>query len=79
MVLNGSYSFDSHSGDIRLKIPGNSSFDFQARTSSGDIDCDFMLSGFVISDRKSLEGIIGKGGSSLNISTFSGDIRIKKQ
>lgn len=79
VVPNGSYAFDSHSGDIRLKIPANSAFDLQTRTSSGDIDCDFELSGFVLSDRRSLQGIAGKGGSSLNISTFSGDIRISKQ
>jgi DUF4097 and DUF4098 domain-containing protein YvlB len=79
LVPNGSYAFDSHSGDVRLEIPGNSNFDLQTRTSSGDIDCDFELEGFVISDRKSLQGIAGKGGSSLNMSTFSGDIRINKR
>jgi DUF4097 and DUF4098 domain-containing protein YvlB len=79
LLPNGSYTLSSHSGDIKLEIPGNSNFELQTRTSSGDIDCDFKLRGFVISDRKSLQGIVGKGGSSLNVSTFSGDININKR
>lgn len=79
LVPNGSYFFDSHSGDIKLEISGNSNFELQTKTSTGDIDCDFELRGFVKSDRNSLQGIVGKGGSSLNISTFSGDIHINKR
>lgn len=75
---NGSYTLDAHSGTIKVKVPEQSDFDLTANTSSGDIDCDFRLHGNVDANRKQLKGIVGKGGASLNISTFSGDIRIRK-
>ena len=79
LLPNGSYTLGSHSGDIRLEIPASSDFELQTRTSSGDMDCDFELKVSGKIDRKQLQGIVGKGGSSLNISTFSGDIRINKR
>jgi DUF4097 and DUF4098 domain-containing protein YvlB len=78
LAPNGSYTLDSHSGTIRIKIPPESNFELQTNTSSGVIDCDFELEEHVLSDRKRLHGIAGKGGASLDISTYSGDIRIQK-
>ena len=79
LLPNGSYTLDSHSGTIRLVIPSDSDFELQTRTSSGDMDCDFELKVSGLMERKRVQGIVGKGGSSLNISTFSGDIRINKR
>ncbi|MBW2181623.1 MAG: DUF4097 family beta strand repeat protein [Deltaproteobacteria bacterium] len=78
LVPNGSYILGSHSGDIKFAAPLESNFELLTKTSNGDIDCDFDLKGYVIIDRKQLQGIVGKGGSSLNISTFSGNIHINK-
>jgi len=78
LVPNGSYILGSHSGDIKFAAPLESNFEHLKKTSNGDIDCDFDLKGYVIIDRKQLQGIVGKGGSSLNISTFSGNIHINK-
>lgn len=78
LVPNGSYILGSHSGDIKFAAPHESNFELLTKTSNGDIDCDFDLKGYVIIDRKQLQGIVGKGGSSLNISTFSGNIHINK-
>jgi len=77
-VPNGSYTLGSHSGNINLAIPSESNVDLQANTSSGDIDCEFVLNGYVHMDNKRLRGTIGKGGANLSVSTFSGDIRINK-
>lgn len=77
-VPNGSYTLGSHSGNINIAIPSASNVDLQANTSSGDIDCKFELNGYVHIDNKQLQGIVGKGGASLSVSTFSGDIRINK-
>jgi len=77
-ALNGSYTMDAHSGTIIIKVPEQSDFELTANTSSGDIDCDFKLHGNVDIDNKQLKGIVGKGGASVSISTFSGDIRIVK-
>jgi DUF4097 and DUF4098 domain-containing protein YvlB len=78
LVANGSYNMDAHSGTIRIKIPSDSNFELQTRTSSGDIYCGFELKAYGKIDNKHLQGIVGKGGASLNISTYSGDIRIQK-
>jgi hypothetical protein len=79
LVPNGSYTLGSHSGTVTLVVPSESSFELQTKTSSGDMECDFELKGYVRRDRQLLQGIVGKGGSTLNISTFSGDIHIKKR
>jgi len=78
LIPNGSYTLGSHSGAIKFAAPLESNFELSTKTSSGDIDCDFDLKGYVIIDRKQLQGVVGKGGASLNISTFSGNIRIQK-
>ena len=77
-VPNGSYTLRSHSGTVAVVVPSESGFELQTKTSSGDIDCDFELKGYVKSDSQLLQGIVGKGDSTLNISTFSGDIHINK-
>lgn len=76
---NGSYTMISHSGDIKLEIPKSSDFELQIRTSTGDMACDFELKVYGKIDRKQLQGIVGKGGASLNISTFSGDIHVNRR
>ncbi len=76
---NGSYALGSHSGDITLRIPKSSDFELQTRTSTGDVVCDFELRIDGKIGHKQLQGIVGKGGASLNISTFSGDIRVNRR
>jgi len=79
LAPNGSYSIVSHSGDIALKLPKGSDFELQTGTSTGDMVCDFELKVNGKIDGKKLQGIVGKGGASLNISTFSGDIHINRR
>ena len=75
---NGSYTLTSHSGDIGLKISKRSDFELQTGTTSGDVACDFALKVYGEIDGKQLQGIVGKGGANLYISTYSGDIRVRK-
>jgi DUF4097 and DUF4098 domain-containing protein YvlB len=75
---DGSYVLSAHSGTIEIKLPGQSDFELNAGTYSGDIDCDFELKGYLHIEDKQLRGMVGKGGPSLNVSTYSGDIRIRK-
>ncbi len=74
----GSFRMESHSGDIRLTVPADSAFDFEANTFSGTIDSDFpiQMSGRV--NPRELRGTVGKGGAMLRLSTFSGNIEVKK-
>lgn len=77
-VPNGSYTLGSHSGNINIAIPSESNVDLQASTSTGDIDCEFELNGYVHMDNKQLRGTVGTGGANLSVSTFTGDIHINK-
>lgn len=77
----GSFSFDLHSGDLYLTVPGGVSADFEIETFSGDID-----NGFGQKSRKTskyapgreLEFTTGGGDARVRINTFSGDVVIKK-
>ena len=76
---DGMYDLDSHSGQIKVVIPSDSVFELQTKTFSGDIDCDFELKVSGKIDRKKIQGVVGKGGANLNLSTFSGNIQISKR
>ncbi|RJQ85947.1 MAG: hypothetical protein C4519_02750 [Desulfobacteraceae bacterium] len=75
----GIYKIDSHSGNIEIELPSGSNFELRTETFHGNIDCDFelRLSGKI--DRKIIQGITGKGGARLSVSSFSGKIRVKKR
>jgi DUF4097 and DUF4098 domain-containing protein YvlB len=75
----GRYTLKSHSGDLRLIIPPESAFEFDATTFSGSIDSDFPIEVSGKMSSRELHGAVGKGGSSLRLSTFSGDIALKKR
>ena len=74
----GIYEFNTISGRIRLDLPSKSDFELQTKTMSGDVRCEFDLkiSGKITRNR--MQGVAGKGGSSLKISSLSGDIIINK-
>ena len=76
---DGTYYLDSHSGKIKVAIPSDSVFELQTKTFSGEIECDFELKVSGKIDRKKIQGVVGKGGANLNLSTFSGNIQISKR
>ena len=75
----GIYEVDSFSGKTKIILPSASNFELRTKTFSGDIKCDFELAISDKIDRKNFQGIVGKGGARLIISSFSGDIRISKR
>lgn len=78
LSLAGDYRLESISGGINLTLPSDSEFELNTKTTSGYTDCDFdiLISGKI--DRKKLNGVVGKGGARLSLSTISGSIRIIK-
>lgn len=74
----GIYAFNSISGRIKLILAPVSEFELQTNTINGNIQCDFKLSVNTIYTRNKLQGVVGKGGSSLKISSVNGDILINK-
>jgi DUF4097 and DUF4098 domain-containing protein YvlB len=76
---DGRYSMKSHSGNIRLTIPGNSAFDLEAKTFSGDIDSDFEITISGKMSKKKIRGSVNGGGADVDLSTFSGDVILRKK
>lgn len=74
---NGDLSFRSVSGDVTLHVPRTFDADLRLATVSGDLSSDFPVTlngGF---GRRRIDARIGKGGRRLDISTVSGDVRIR--
>ena len=78
----GSFSFDLHSGDLTLMVPADVSADFEIETFSGEIDNDFGQKSRKTSKYapgRELAFTNGAGEARVRISTFSGDVVIKKK
>jgi DUF4097 and DUF4098 domain-containing protein YvlB len=74
----GDLVFHSVSGDITLDAPKNFDADISMSTVSGDINSDFplVLNGGRMR-RRNVEARIGNGGRRFDVSTVSGDLRIR--
>jgi DUF4097 and DUF4098 domain-containing protein YvlB len=75
----GRYEIKVHSGDVRVTIPASASFDLDAKTFSGDIDSDFEITVSGKMSPRELHGTVGKGGATLILKSFSGNIDLKKK
>lgn len=80
----GNYSFSNHSGDISVTMPTSASVDLTARSVNGSVENDFPLekpahAAFQMKEGKSLAGVSNAGASSVELKSFSGRIRVKKQ
>lgn len=78
ILPEGRCTLKTHSGDIEVEIPVDSGFDFEAQTFSGDIRSDFQLEVTGKFSPREIRGVVNKGGASLSLSTFSGDIKLRK-
>ncbi|MCK4546385.1 MAG: DUF4097 family beta strand repeat protein [Candidatus Eisenbacteria sp.] len=82
IVGDGSFSFDSHSGDVVLTLARKSDAEFEITTFSGDIDNDFGSDGErsgKYSPGKELFFTLGSGAARVEVNSFSGDIYLKKK
>jgi DUF4097 and DUF4098 domain-containing protein YvlB len=80
----GNYIFTTHSGAIDMSLPQTASVDITARSVSGDVQNDFPLSqkthtSFTPQAGRSFAGTSNSGASSVQLQSFSGKIRVKKQ
>jgi DUF4097 and DUF4098 domain-containing protein YvlB len=84
---NGDYSFTNHNGDIDVFVPANISVEIAARSLKGSVENDLQVApkvhapGFAAQNdgARALSGTVNSGGSSVQIRSFSGKIRVKKQ
>jgi DUF4097 and DUF4098 domain-containing protein YvlB len=75
----GRYELKTHSGDVRMTIPADSAFDFEANTFSGAIDTDFEITVSGKISPKEIRGTVGKGGATVTLKSFSGNVDLKKR
>jgi DUF4097 and DUF4098 domain-containing protein YvlB len=80
----GDYVLMTHSGNIDVTLPQTASVDLTARSASGGVENDFPLqakkhSSFVPKAGSSFAGTSNSGSSSVELRSFSGKIRVKKQ
>jgi DUF4097 and DUF4098 domain-containing protein YvlB len=80
----GNYSLTNHSGNIDVALPETASVDLSARSISGTVQNDFPLqqkthSAFVPQPGRSFLGTANAASTSIELRTFSGTIRVKKQ
>ena len=73
----GDLHFSSVSGNVTAELPKNIDADVRMRSVSGSLDSDFPLTLNGRMSRHSLEARIGKGGRELEVTTVSGDVRLR--
>lgn len=80
----GDYLMTTHSGNIDVSLPETASVDLDAHSASGTVENDFPLQAkkhpvFVPKSGSSFAGTSNSGSSSVELRSFSGKIRVKKQ
>lgn len=80
----GDYLMTTHSGNIDVSLPATASVDLNAHSASGKVENDFPLEAkkhpvFVPKSGSSFAGTSNSGSSSVELRSFSGKIRVKKQ
>ncbi|OGD14823.1 MAG: hypothetical protein A2V76_02950 [Candidatus Aminicenantes bacterium RBG_16_63_14] len=75
----GRYELKAHSGDVRMTIPADSAFDFEANTFSGSIDSDFEIQVVGKISPREIHGTVGKGGATVKLKSFSGNVDLRKR
>jgi DUF4097 and DUF4098 domain-containing protein YvlB len=80
----GDYLLTTHSGAIDVTFPPTASVDLSARSTTGTVENAFPLqqkshNSFVPMQGRSFAGTSNSGSSSVELQSFSGKIRVKKQ
>lgn len=81
---SGDYEFTTHSGDINVTLPANASIDVAARSVTGKVENDFPFRPkqhvpFPVTSGRAFAGTSNSGSSSVQLRSYSGTIRVKKQ
>ncbi len=77
LTAKGDYTFESHSGDVRLHLGARPNAEFDVSTFSGEIEVPFEGAERSKGGRgpgHELHVTVGDGGARVEISTFSGDV-----
>jgi DUF4097 and DUF4098 domain-containing protein YvlB len=77
--LNGSgpLSFKSVSGNVTLELPRDFDADLSMSSVSGSLDSEFQMTLGGRMSRRQIQARIGRGGRDLDVTTVSGDVRLR--
>jgi DUF4097 and DUF4098 domain-containing protein YvlB len=77
---SGRYTFDTHSGEVKMTLPDGVGANISIDTFNGDVDSDFPLTLTPNSNNRGrhMQFTIGSGGARVGIETFSGDIQLRR-
>jgi DUF4097 and DUF4098 domain-containing protein YvlB len=86
LARQGRYEFKTNSGDVRLTLTGNTGFEVEANSFSGDVRSDYPITTHGTGDaggrgprRPVLRGTYGDGSAVVQVTTFSGSVVIAKR
>jgi len=86
LARSGRYEFNSHSGDIRLVLSGNTGFEVLANTFSGMVRSDFTFNrgraageGGAVQGPGALRGAFGDASAMVALRAFSGNISLARR
>lgn len=84
LARNGRYEMNSFSGEIRLVLSGNTGFEIDANSHSGEVRSDLAITTRGPETtrrgrRTTLSGTYGDGSAMLDLTTFSGSIVISRK
>jgi DUF4097 and DUF4098 domain-containing protein YvlB len=87
LARGGRYSFNSHSGDVRVLLGNDAGFELDANTFSGSVRSDFPITLRTDTDgrggrgreSRTIRGSYGDGSAFLSVRSFSGSVVISKQ
>jgi len=80
LAPGGTFDVDSMSGDVQVQVPSNLSATIKASSFSGDLRSDFgSVKKAEHGPGSDLQTTAGAGNAKMNIETFSGDLRIRRQ
>jgi len=74
---SGTLSFKSVSGGVKLDLPRGLDADLSMSSVSGQLDSEFQMTLGGRTSRRRIEARIGRGGRDLDVTTVSGDVRLR--
>jgi DUF4097 and DUF4098 domain-containing protein YvlB len=75
LVDGGTYAFNTHSGEVTLAVPENSNATLRLASASGDVSSSFSLKTEQETRRRHTYRM-GDGSATVDVETFSGDLRV---
>jgi len=73
----GDWKVSTASGSLAVRVPADSGFTLNARSSSGSLNIDVPLSGEARQERRRVQGTVRGGGPTLELSSASGSISVR--